>query len=132
MKSILSKQSELQTNYANLAHYDVIDPFDSEFEDVGTVCDYIRDMQFFINEEINELILEIAKNRAVFKPWSTKHKRIRGSAVHLTDEVRSEAIDAFCFMMNIMLAAGITPDNIEELYDKVYRKNIKRQNDPSY
>ena len=135
MKSILSKQQELQERFNLLGMME--DPSVLlERYDAGQVYDYIKGMQFHLNEELNELMLALGKeDRAMHKPWSSRYDRLRSNC-HFTydelDQIKAEAIDAMCFMMNIMLAAGITPDNLEAEYDKVYSKIKARQDDPSY
>lgn len=133
MKSILSKQADLQSRYAELQHYYTIDPNNAEGLPVDTVYDYIQKMQFYMNEEINELLLELGDgDRAVHKPWSTRYQALRSKEFHATDRIRNEAIDTLCFMMNILLVAGIHPENLEAEYDKVYSKNRSRQDDQEY
>ena len=116
MKTILAKQLELQQKLqANLNN-----------NLVGSLCGNIKDTNFFLNQEIIELIEEIAGSRDILKPWKSNYRSIHCRRVVLTDKVKEEAIDVLCFAMNICLMAGITPDNIEDEYNKVYKKNIDR------
>lgn len=133
MNQILELQAALQRQYAELAHYDTMDPSESEEETVGEVYAYIREMQRFLNEEIEELLLELSNgDRAIHKPWSVRYNAIRDKKFLATGKTASESIDAFCFMMNIMLAAGVTPLSINEEYGEVWEKNTKRQADATY
>lgn len=128
MKSILLKHRFLQAEYAKLSHYSLPDPSLMEGESVDKVYQYIRDMQFFLNEEINELLIELGEgDRAIHKPWSVRYSKIREKSFSSTEEVKNEAIDALCFMMNILFASGVTPENIENQYEKVHQKNRDRQ-----
>lgn len=133
MNTILELQAGLQRRYAKLAHYDLMDPSESELRNVGDVYNYIRNMQQYLNEEIEELLLELGGgDRAIHKPWSVKHNEIHSKPFLTTGRTAGEAIDAFCFMMNIMLAAGITPDSIKEEYSDVWKKNTQRMRDETY
>ena len=116
MKTILAKQLELQQKLqANLNN-----------NLVGDLCGNIKDTNFFLNQEIIELIEEIAGSRDILKPWKSNYTSIYYRPVVLTDKVKEEAIDVLCFAMNICLMAGITPENVEYEYGKVYAKNIAR------
>lgn len=133
MKSILSNQAELQANYNKLSHYTTIDPSMSEYVTTGEVYDYIREMQFYLNQEIDELLLSLSNNdRAIHKPWSVRHSNIRQRKFEITKEIKSEAIDVLCFCMNILLASGVRADNIESEYEGVYKKNASRQQSQTY
>ena len=133
MNNILKKQAKLQTKYCKLEHYKLLDPSETDQMNVGQVVDYIRSMQVFINQEIEELILEIAgDDRAINKPWSIRYEPIREQLFTSTPDVKGEAIDVLLFTMNLLLASGIRPENIEEEYDKVFSKNTTRQKDRSY
>jgi hypothetical protein len=133
MKSILSKHAELQEAYSRLPHYDTLDPSNTQGLSAGDIYDYIKQMQFFVNEEINELLLELAQgDRAIHKPWSTKHSALRSMPYRPTSGTRGEAMDSLCFMMNIMLAAGVTPENLTAKYDEIHQKNKSRQADATY
>lgn len=133
MKSILSKHKFLQSEYSKLSHYSLPDPSKMEGMTVDKVYNYIRDMQFFLNEEINELLIELGGgDRAIHKPWSVRYNKIRENKFETNDGVKNEAIDAMCFMMNIILASGVNPESIEDQYEIVYQKNRSRQNNDSY
>lgn len=94
------------------------------------VCNYIKDHAFFMNQEVTELLLAIGnEDSAIIKPWSTRHNEVSNKIFIPTDSTKSEAVDMLCFCLNICLAAGISPDNIEQEYEDVWCKNIKRQTD---
>ena len=105
----------------------MIDPTMSEYESTGEVLDYIRDTRDFMIEEVNELMIEIGGGRDALKPWTTAYDHLRATDFEATDHIKSEAIDMLCFALNICLAAGVTPENIDEEYDKVHSKNERRQ-----
>ena len=87
-----------------------------------------------MNMEITELLSSLSNdNMKIHKPWSTSYERLRRElTIPNPSATAEEAIDAMCFMMNIMIASGVTPGNIKELYQIVYDKNIKRQYDENY
>jgi NTP pyrophosphatase (non-canonical NTP hydrolase) len=100
---------------------------------VGMTVDYIQQMSFYLSEEVSELIQEISGgNRNAMKPWSVEYSKARNASFVTTPHVRSEAIDILCFAINICLAAGIKPDDINAEYDKVLTKNVGRQHDEEY
>lgn len=126
MNEILRKQIKLQEGYID-------DPSYICNSRVGNIYDYIQMMQTHMNMEITELLSSLSNdNMKIHKPWSTSYNELRLEYPPTPENTAEEAIDAFCFMMNIMIAAGVTPDNIGVLYQKVYDKNIARQYDETY
>ena len=127
MNEILKKQIKLQEGYID-------DPSYVKDRSVGQVYDYIQEMQTHMNMEITELLSSLSNdNMKIHKPWSTSYEGLRRVLpVPNPAATTEEAVDAFCFMMNIMIAAGVTPENISELYQHVYDKNVKRQHDENY
>jgi hypothetical protein len=126
MNEILKKQIKLQEGYID-------DPSHICNLRVGSIYDYIQMMQTHMNMEITELLSSLsADNMKIHKPWSTSYEELRLKYPADPEHTAEEAIDAMCFMMNIMIAAGVTPDNIAGLYQKVYDKNIARQYDQNY
>ena len=127
MNKILEKQITLQEAYID-------DPSYIKDRSVGQVYDYIQMMQTHLNMEITELLSSLANdNMKIHKPWSTSYDDLRRVLpIPCLNRTSEEAIDAFCFMMNIMIAAGVTPENIEGLYQQVYDKNVSRQHDENY
>lgn len=97
---------------------------------IGELCDDIKDMGFYLNQEVVELIEEIAGSRDISKPWKQGYRELysRPILTH-SDKVRSEAIDVLKFALNICLMAGITPNNIEEEFYKVNDRNEQRIDD---
>lgn len=93
----------------------------------GDVVKYIKEHSFFMNQEVVELMQQIGCGNTVLKPWKQSHLAVCQEEAIIDDDVKSEAIDMLCFCLNICLAAGITPENIDAEYDKVWLKNISRQ-----
>jgi len=119
MNLILERQRALQDMLAN----------DMTTLLAGTLCSDIRDMAFFLNQEVTELIEEIGGSRDINKPWKEGYESLYSAEINITDKVRSEAIDVLKFCLNICLLAGITPENIEEEFDKVHKRNLQRIED---
>ncbi len=94
----------------------------------GEAVNYIKEHLLYMVEEVNELILAISDNdRAILKPWSTRYNEVAMRNFSTTDAIQEEAIDMLCFCMNICLAAGLTPENINAAYEKKWLENINRQ-----
>jgi NTP pyrophosphatase (non-canonical NTP hydrolase) len=128
MNKILSNQKlllrKIADNYGS--HHN---PSSSVDLSCGEVVEYIRNQQSYLNEEITEIILAISNdNRSILKPWSTKYTDLADKRYVSNCNIREEAIDMLCFCLNICLAAGITPDNIDSEYTIKFGKNISRQN----
>ena len=119
MNLILKKQQELQDTLAG-----GMTPMSS-----GSLCSDVRDMAFFLNQEVIELIEEIGGSRDINKPWKEGFNDLYSAEINITDKVRSEAIDVLKFCLNICLLAGITPENIKEEFDKVHKRNLQRIED---
>lgn len=123
MNTILEKQEILQAlieakSVTPCTHFNITTK--------GELVDYIKNAQYALNQEIVELI-EAIGTRDILKPWKQNYSSIVDQPVELTAEIRSEAIDMFCFALNILLAVGITCYNIDEEYEKVRLKNVDRQ-----
>jgi hypothetical protein len=127
MDEIVKKQSILQSIYATMEGYPLLDP--NKFEDftVGEVYDFIRHMKFCLNEELTELMEELGNgSRDIHKPWASEYFNLRNKSMKSTQSMREEGIDSLCFLINILLAVGITPCNIYLEYLLVLKKNMER------
>ena len=120
---MLDKQLELQDALCELRRSSV-HPLAVRTQ--GQFVQYVRSMQQFMNREIEELLLELPAS--VQKPWSAQYETDCAKPLELTDSMREEAIDALCFMMNVLLVCRIDDEQLAELYNKVYDKNIGRLN----
>jgi hypothetical protein len=127
---IFAKQEALQKRYASMMN--IQDPGVLPGNNAYAAVMYIRAMQGFANDEINEILVEIAGSPQNLKPWTKGWKPAMGAKYTPTDKTRLEAIDFLCFAINICLASGLTPQNVEEFYDVVHKKNVERQNSAVY
>lgn len=119
MNKILKKQAELQELL-------LIDGDVPEY--TGELCDKILKTARFLDQEIVELVEEIACSRDILKPWKQNFGHVYTKPIAITDKVRSEAIDVLKFALNICLMAGITPENIDAEFNKVNNRCIDRHN----
>lgn len=126
MNEILKKQLQLLNLIAQNTS-DVHPCFIVHQPTKGDVVKYIKEHSFYMNQEIVELMQQIGGSNTVLKPWKQSHLAVCQEEATIDDDVKSEAIDMLCFCLNICMATGITPDNIEAEYEKVWLKNIERQ-----
>ena len=126
MNAILAKQEVLQFAIAKNHGHTVLttDEPVSKLEVAKFIQQQLSHLQF----EVAELLEEIGDgNMAIVKPWSKAYSTFDEEEFVSNDSIKSEAMDIFCFCMNIVLAAGITPNNIEEEFSNVWDKNMSRQ-----
>jgi hypothetical protein len=129
MRQILAMQLELQQLIASKSNKIDHSPYANEGGLTnGDMVHYIKDQAYFLQQEITELAEEFG-GKDVLKPWKANYVNVTSAIASVTNQTKSEAIDALCFCMNICLAAGITPENIMDEYSKVWLKNINRQHD---
>lgn len=119
MNTLFKKQEELQA---------ILNADEPNAMNAGGLCNEIRSMAFFLNQEVVELIEEIG-GKDINKPWKVDYTNQFIRRANITPAVKSEAIDVLKFAMNICLKAGIDSDNIDEEFNKVHTKNLKRIKD---
>jgi NTP pyrophosphatase (non-canonical NTP hydrolase) len=128
MNKILKKQIEVQKLLADsmVTGY-IVPPHYMMNVTVGDKYHTISSMQTFLNQEVDELLIELGDGtRDIHKPWKKKCHIIKKSTFESDPDIRGEAIDVLCFALNICIAAGITPENIEDEYNEVYDKILRR------
>lgn len=80
-------------------------------------AEFIRWNVLALEDELHEALAEVG-----WKPWATSR--------HLNREAfKGEMVDAFHFLMNLLLAADISAEEFLEGYQAKRRKNAKRQSD---
>jgi len=128
MKNILAKHLQLQIDMEAAGKTTRVGELSTTR---GESIHFLREMSHFLNMELLELEREFAKAEAGVKPWRNGHEQIV-SLPHGTDcRTKEESMDCLCFIMNILLASGITPENIDSEYDKIHTK-IRERLDESY
>lgn len=135
MKDILAKQISLQVMFRLDPEYKFPNPIDyasagkqgKNPHTVGEVYDFISLMKFCLDEELTELLEALGDgSRKIHKPWTREYEYLRSRPFSVDPKVVEEAIDALCFMMNILLTVGVTPETVESEYQKVWEKNLRR------
>lgn len=124
-EQILARQLELQRKLAERGK--AIDPSQLVHGNVGEFVDYIRDMKEYLNMEVEEILQTLPIEAR--KPWKAIHNHSRQYPVSGTaplDVIQHEAIDALCFMLNIVLACGVQPEQFEIRFSEVLNKNLDR------
>lgn len=76
---------------------------------------HFKEMYIALDDEMHEALGEMG-----WKPWASS-KHFNKAAV------QGELIDAWHFFMNLMMIAGMTPEDLFENYQTKRAKNIKRQ-----
>lgn len=79
-----------------------------------TRAEYVRMNVLGASSELHE-----ALNETGWKPWAT-------SQHFNTDAVIGECVDAFHFIINIMLASGIAPDRLADMFFEKYLEKNER------
>ena len=109
LNRLMQKQRELQIRLLNGTA-----PFD--LDDVTKMA-YIREQALALMDEVHEALAETG-----WRSWATSNHINRPAFT-------SELGDAFIFLMNLMLVAGVTPSDLVHAVDAKIDKNQKRQDD---
>lgn len=123
LTSMLETQRAFQQRVASHTLYDGITEMTDEF---GTKyynvldpkrIDEFKDMVLALQDELHEALGEIG-----WKNWSTsRHFNV--------EAVQGELVDAWCFLMSLMLLAGLDAPTLYRKYQEKMRINHKRQDD---
>ena len=75
----------------------------------------IKDMVLALTDELHEALAEVG-----WKPWATSR--------HINSpELKGELIDAYHFLMNLMLIAGMSDAEVDDAYQEKNKRNLSRQ-----
>lgn len=108
----LTQMMDMQREFQrNLNGYDVDD------QSVETRIGNFRESVLALTDELHEALNEMG-----WKSWAT-------SRHFNTESVQGELIDAWHFMMNLFLHAGMTPEDIYKAYMAKHEINVQRQED---
>ena len=76
----------------------------------------------YLDQELHEMLRELRN----FKPWK-KYDWCDREAEWRKDLAKDEAVDAFHFMLNVLLLLEVTPEELADRYIKKNTKNHVRQ-----
>lgn len=82
---------------------------------------YIKDMILGLEDELHEVMGEMS-----WKPWTVGEKSINA------DGVKKELVDAWHFLMNIMVAVDMSGDELYKMYMKKRAVNEARMESGTY
>lgn len=127
---IFSGQKGLMTNYKKIAeeHYSRIFKTPVEFSEEafkgGEYNIHTKEGNYLIRDMLNACVQEIGESVQVLKNWKAwKQTEMPSDANHFKEEI----IDAFHFFVEACILAGITPDELHDLYFKKNEVNHFRQ-----
>lgn len=86
-------------------------------------ANYIREMMLWTTDELHEALHELS----YAKTWSKRYDKPEYDHKKQNRLFKEEMIDALHFFMNIMIAAGFTPQEIYDMYMEKNKENIDRQ-----
>lgn len=115
LEQIMKKQAELQerlgTNFSRM--------------DLEERADFMRNHRGFLADELAEVVYELP----FYKPWKDySHMSEEATAIAM-QKVRMELIDCLHFFVNLLLCAGMTADEVYEMYMAKNKENHRRQDD---
>ncbi|WP_353856836.1 dUTPase [Bacillus sp. Bos-x628] len=88
---------------------------------------YIKAMMLWTIDELSEALHELP----YAKEWSSKYEKEDYSIEKHERLFKEEVIDALHFFTNIMVAVGMTEEEILRMYREKNKINYQRQEDPS-
>ena len=108
LTAMMAKQAELQAR---------INGYDIDQQDAATRIENIKLNVLACTAELHEALAETG-----WKPWATSQ--------HINEEqFKTELIDAWHFLMNLFLHAGMMPTEIWARYNLKWKINMQRQED---
>lgn len=114
LDKMLENQKQLQENTMGYSFKDMT-PQDK--------ARYIKDMILWTTDELHEALHELP----YAKDWSKKYEKEDYNHEKQWKLFKEEMIDAWHFFMNIMIAAGFTPEEIFKMYMEKSAINVERQ-----
>ena len=121
MNTIFKGQKALQEAYHRISSYP------SGELTVGEAYNDLLHLKFCIESECIELLEALGDgSRDIHKPWKKRRMELFSRTYYHSDRVKEEAMDVLSFAVNICLSVGITPESVQDEYEKVFRKNMKR------
>lgn len=107
IQHMLETQADLQRDAYGVNHAFMREPSDAR-------ATYIRDNVLALTDELHEALGEVG-----WKPWATSR--------HLNEDAYvAELVDAWHFMMNLLLATGIPPEELARKFIMKYFEKVER------
>lgn len=98
--------------------------FDFEKMTINEKSSYIKEMMLWVQDEMCEALHELP----FAKGWSKKYDTWTDEKIEeQMDKFKKEMIDSFHFFMNILIASGMTAEDIFNEYIDKNEINIQRQ-----
>lgn len=131
LDQIFEGQRELMNDYQGIAqeHYNKIfngvnTEFSKEAWEGGEHNLHTREGNYLIHTMINATIHELSEANQVLKNWKPwKQTEVQSDTAHFKEEM----IDALHFFIEALLFAGMTPDEVYDIYFKKREVNKFRQ-----
>lgn len=113
----MDRLEEIFTRQRLLQQYSYGAPLEFMAQSPDVQAEYVRNNVLAATAELHEALDEVG-----WKPWAT-------GRFYNTDNVISECVDAFHFIINIMLASGLPPDTLSDTFFTKYLEKNKRNAD---
>lgn len=84
---------------------------------------YMRDQRGYLADEIAEALYEMPE----YKSWKDYSNMTIEERMSAWAKVKMELVDALHFFINLMLAAGFTPEELHSMYMAKNKENHRRQ-----
>lgn len=85
----------------------------------------LRDHYVYLDQELQEALREVP----CFKAWKDYSHVTDAESEEAYKKVRMELVDAWHFFMNMMLLAGMTPEELYSMYVAKNAENHRRQDE---
>ena len=97
----------------------------TDFEKIDDAerADFMRNHYVFLDQELQEALREVP----YFKQWKDYSHMTATEKEAAWARVRMELVDAWHFMMNLMLMSGMTPEALVAMYLAKNKENHRRQ-----
>lgn len=113
LKDIMTKQRELQERLG----------YDFNNMTVFERAAYMRDQRGYLADEVAEALYEMPE----YKLWKDYGGMTEQERDEAWKKVRMELVDALHFFVNLLLAAGFTPEELHRTYMAKNKENHRRQ-----
>lgn len=115
LEQIMDKQAELQKRLGT----------DFSTMSLEERAEYMRNHRGYLADEIAEALYEMPN----YKLWKDYSGMSEGDTHRAWQKVRMELIDSLHFFVNLLLCAGMTADEVYEMYMAKNKENHRRQDE---